>query len=605
MTEREDPIRRRQSSGPKPRETIEELYGDVLAPKPIGLFDAVDPGPEDPHHRDADFSDLADKGPKSPHSIYRPTAEGAPGRFKRSGRLEYPRNGGDLTPVVLSHGLVTLFTLGIWRFWQITAQRRSVWSHTKLAGEPFEYRGSGIEMFIGAAIAMVILGALMLVFQMALGWIGLSAPLGFEINLPLLGLPLTLASLALLPPLVEYARFRARRYRLRRTRWRGIRFDMRGRGLGLVLRWALWTPVVIATLGLAWPFLTTTRERYMTNRTFWGEERFFFRGSAWRLMPYWAVLWLMVAVPAAVGAAHVWQVAARADQTTAAPEMAEIPPNDATADAPAADGTPAPDAAPNAAPDAAAPAPAPIVPPSSESPVVRLNPTPPTPESPPESPPNAAPEPPSALQQAVRMAAPLIPLRDRLIAAAAPILNAAPATQQLLALLWPLLVTILWFGFRGARIRMHMNARRIAGARARSTFGGGALFQAWLAVVGRSIWPGVLVYVLATIVIVILLTSIDMSGRSATGPMDMVFGSAADWRSQGLVVMALAINYGSIALFSMWLYDVVWFRAFFHRLCASTHIEGLETLDHVRQRPQAAAAEADGLADALNLDAEF
>ena len=79
MTEREDPIRRRQNSGPKRRETIEELYGDVLAPDPTGLFD-TDPDAEAPSarpHRDAAFSDRGAAGPKPPHRAYHATAEGA------------------------------------------------------------------------------------------------------------------------------------------------------------------------------------------------------------------------------------------------------------------------------------------------------------------------------------------------------------------------------------------------------------------------------------------------------------------------------------------------------------------------------------------------
>lgn len=581
MTEREDPIRRRQNSAPRRRETIEELYGDILAPKPIGLFDEDEPAPGAPPHRDAAFSELAADGPEPPHSAYHSAAEGAPGSFKRSGRLDFPRNGGDLTAVVLGHGLVTLCTLGIWRFWQVTAQRRSIWAHTKLAGEPFEYRGAGIEMFIGAAIVAVVLGALMLASQMALGWLGLSAPLGLEYDLPLAGLPLTLASLALVPPLIEYARFRARRYRLRRTRWRGIRFDMRGGGLGLVLRWALWTPVVIATLGLAWPFLSAARERYMTNRSFWGDEPFFFRGSAWRLMPHWALLWLMLALPSAFGAAHVWQAVERAGQTPAPETAAAVAPTPETAaaDAPTPD-APAPETAPAADP-------APL---GAPAPFERIRPQDPAPQT---------------LEGAEHVAARLIPLRDGLIAAGAPLIAAGPATQWLIMFAWSALIVLCWFGFRAARLRMFMNARRIAGARARCKFRSGALVQAWLATLGRSIWPGILVYALITAVVVILLASIDLKGPAPSDAMELLFGQGTDWRSRGLMIMALAINYGSVALFGMWLTEVVWFRAFFHHLCAATQIEGLETLEHIRQRPQAAAAEAEGFADAFDVDAAF
>ena len=510
MTEREDPIRRRRTSGPKRRETIEELYGDVISAKPAGLFDAA---PDD--LAPPDVSDA----PAPPRRAYRPADEGAPGSFKRGGPLHFPRNGGDLTPIVLSHGLMTVLTLGIWRFWQVTAQRRSIWAHTKLAGEPFEYRGTGLEMFIGAALAAVTLVAAVLAGRMILAWLGFVAPPGADLPLSLIDASLMLAALVAAPPLMEVARFRARRYRLRRTRWRGVRFDMRGSGLSLLAVWALWAPVVVATLGLAVPFLSAARERHMTGRTFWGTEPFFFRGSAWRLMPSWAAVWLLLAAPAAIGAAHVWDAVEMAAMSEAFEQQAGLPQYD-----------PAPQA------DRAPTTPLRIVPPGGETPVRRT-----------DLPPQLA-----------------------------------------------------GFGYGAARIRMFMTARRIAGARATCRFGARALFDAWLAVLGRSIWPGVLVNALAVVVALIMVFSLR---PGAGGLPDL--GADADWRAQGLAIMSLALICGVSALFAMWLIDVVWFRAFFHKLCAATRYEGLETLEHVRQRPHAAAADAEGFADAFDIDGGF
>jgi hypothetical protein len=572
MTQRIDPIRRRGTAGPKRRETIEELYGDVLAPAPIGLFDPDEPEPETPRHRDATFSELAEDGPKPPNRAYRPAAEGAPGSFKRSGKLEFPRNGGDLTPIVLSHGLVTLFSLGIWRFWQLTAQRKSVWSHTKLAGEPFEYRGSGLEMFIGAAVMAVVLAAILLGVQMALGWFGLGAFVEDAGAGALMGAGLAFAPALLLLPLIEYARYRARRYRLRRTRWRGIRFDMRGAGSALVTRWAIWAPVVIATLGLALPFLITARERYMTNNTFWGDEPFFFKGSAWRLMGPWVFLWLLLAVPTVIGAAHVWE----AVESAALAEELFPDPFDTPVDS-----TPPP--------------PLRTVPINGETPVQRID-VPPPQLAPPVAPEIIAPDP-------VRAA--LLPLRDAVISMSGVLTGAGAQMQTLILLGWVAVLAFGWFGYRAARIRVFMNARRIAEARARCTFRGNALFSAWLATIGRSIWPGILVFMLIGVVIFILMASIENDSDAAAGAWGMVFGGLGDWRAQGLAIMALAVNYGSSMLFGMWLTDVVWFRAFFHSLCATTEIEGLESLEHVRQRAHAGAAEADGLADAFDIEVGF
>jgi hypothetical protein len=179
---------------------------------------------------------------------------------------------------VLSQGLITLLTLGIWRFWrfwQVTAQRRPIWAHTKLTGEPFGYLGTGrLEKFIGAAVVAALLSAMMPAAQMALGWLGYASPFNERVGLSVA--TQAVAGAAMLLPLIEYARFHARRCRLGRARWRAIRFDMRGSGLGLVARWAMWAPVVVVTLGLAAPFLTMARERHMIERTLWGDEPMFF-----------------------------------------------------------------------------------------------------------------------------------------------------------------------------------------------------------------------------------------------------------------------------------------------------------------------------------------
>ena len=56
--------------------------------------------------------------------------------------------------------------------------------------------------------------------------------------------------------------YRARRYRLTRTIWRGVRFWMTGSGWSYAWRAGLWTLLVIVTLGLALPWYQAALERY-------------------------------------------------------------------------------------------------------------------------------------------------------------------------------------------------------------------------------------------------------------------------------------------------------------------------------------------------------
>ena len=64
------------------------------------------------------------------------------------------------------------------------------------------------------------------------------------------------ASLIGLIPIIFYARYRARRYILARTRWRGVRFGMEQGAWGYAWRAILHWLITIASAGLLWPRMT-------------------------------------------------------------------------------------------------------------------------------------------------------------------------------------------------------------------------------------------------------------------------------------------------------------------------------------------------------------
>jgi uncharacterized membrane protein YjgN (DUF898 family) len=59
---------------------------------------------------------------------------------------------------LLIRGAVLLaVTLGIYRFWFTTDQRRFLWAHTEIAGETLEYSGTPYELLTGFLIAVAVL----------------------------------------------------------------------------------------------------------------------------------------------------------------------------------------------------------------------------------------------------------------------------------------------------------------------------------------------------------------------------------------------------------------------------------------------------------------
>lgn len=185
-------------------------------------------------------------------------------------------------------GVLVMVTLGIYRFWLTTDVRRFLWSNTEVAGDGLEYSGTPQELLIGFLTAIALLVPLYLVFFFAaldLGFIGrMSGVIGF----------------ALLFVLGQYAIYRARRYRLTRTVFRGLRFHQEGSAWGYALRAVLWWALTLVTLGLAYPFQLASLERYKMRHTFYGDLGGRFDGSGLSLFLRGLPMWLLVVAPLVV-----------------------------------------------------------------------------------------------------------------------------------------------------------------------------------------------------------------------------------------------------------------------------------------------------------------
>jgi uncharacterized membrane protein YjgN (DUF898 family) len=184
---------------------------------------------------------------------------------------------------LLAHGAVLLMcTLGIYRFWLTTDIRRFLWSNTELAGQSFEYTGTARELLLGFLIAIAILVPLYAAFFLLALGIGELASL---IGLPVLTL------------LGQYAVYRARRYRLTRTVFRGVRFHQSGSAWRYAVCALLWWTLIALTVGLAYPFAQSRLERFKMRNTFFGNLPGRFEGSGVRLLLRGFVLWVLAIVP--------------------------------------------------------------------------------------------------------------------------------------------------------------------------------------------------------------------------------------------------------------------------------------------------------------------
>ncbi len=200
---------------------------------------------------------------------------------------------GNLFSLALVTGLFTVLTLGIYRFWMKTRLRRWYWSAIRIGGVPLEYVGDPIEKLLGFLIAVVILAFYIGVVNLLLMFVSFSF---FQDNFAAY-----LLSFIGVIPIWFYAQYRARRYVLARTRWRGLRFGLESGAWGYALRALFYWVLTIITAGLLWPLMTFRLEEYKTNRTSWGTARLE-QGGRWTML-YGSAKWLFVGLIAAGTAA--------------------------------------------------------------------------------------------------------------------------------------------------------------------------------------------------------------------------------------------------------------------------------------------------------------
>jgi uncharacterized membrane protein YjgN (DUF898 family) len=183
-------------------------------------------------------------------------------------------------------------TLGFYRFWLTTDIRRHLWTHTAIDGDGAEYTGRAKELLIGFLIALAILVPVYLGYFL----VGLEA----ERVKAFASLPL----FAFFYLFGQFAIYRARRYRLTRTVWRGVRFWMSGSGWLYALQASLWGLLMIATLGLALPWRAAALERYKMRHSYYGDLPGSFEGRGWEFFKRGWWLWLLTPI-----ALYVWPLA--------------------------------------------------------------------------------------------------------------------------------------------------------------------------------------------------------------------------------------------------------------------------------------------------------
>lgn len=179
--------------------------------------------------------------------------------------------GSEIFRLFLVNVLLSMLTLGIYRFWGKTRVRQYLWSQISFDNDNFQYTGRGGELFRGFLGALGILAGLVITSEGLDYGLSMIAP-GFERTV-------TIAFSLALYLLAGIGAYTARRYLLSRTCWRSIRFGLSG-SPGIYAKKILYSQLVnVCTLGLYSPFRRNQLTSYLLNNTWFGSEQFIYDGK--------------------------------------------------------------------------------------------------------------------------------------------------------------------------------------------------------------------------------------------------------------------------------------------------------------------------------------
>ena len=156
---------------------------------------------------------------------------------------------------------------------------------TEIGGETLEYTGLATELLGG--------------FLLAIAIVGRSTPRSPRPRSR--SKPRSRRSRAigfvLLLLLAQFALYRARRYRLTRTVFRGVRFDQHGSAWRYAVYALVWWTLAVVTLGLAYPWAQASLQRFKMRHTCYGDLPGSFEGSGAALFLRGLPIWLGVVGP--------------------------------------------------------------------------------------------------------------------------------------------------------------------------------------------------------------------------------------------------------------------------------------------------------------------
>ena len=194
-----------------------------------------------------------------------------------SSQLKFEGKGSELFGILIDNFFLNLLTLGIYYPWAKAKQLRYYYSSTSINNSDFQFSGTGKEMFFGLAKALAVLFFLNFAYEAIMAGMVMDSTL-------LLGGMLYFLFFWLL---IVIASVGAKRYRMSRTSWRGIRFRFEGTFKETSMLIAKGWLMTILTLGLYYPYYLNRFQSYWISKTCFGNIAFSYDGQAREIFRIW------------------------------------------------------------------------------------------------------------------------------------------------------------------------------------------------------------------------------------------------------------------------------------------------------------------------------
>jgi uncharacterized membrane protein YjgN (DUF898 family) len=171
--------------------------------------------------------------------------------------FEFRGNGGEYFRIWIVNLLLTIVTLGIYSAWAKVRRLRYFYGNTFLDGQSFDYHGSPLAILKGRLIVV----AAYIVFLV-----------GLQI-FPIMSL-LFLTAIAIFG--VPWIIMRSRRFQMRMTSYRNLRFNFHGDYGGAMAAFIGWYFLAVLTLGILFPVWVRKRVQYSLDNAAYGSQGFTF-----------------------------------------------------------------------------------------------------------------------------------------------------------------------------------------------------------------------------------------------------------------------------------------------------------------------------------------